>query len=70
MKFFKNRRKALIQDIANEVVSNLESKRGWKKFLPPVAVRDTLYMVTEDGSIYAMRFDTEMCMEIITTIKR
>ncbi len=57
MKWFKNRRKALIRDIANEVISQLENQRGWKKFLPPVALRDTIYMVTEDGSIYAMRED-------------
>lgn len=57
MKWFKNRRKALIRDIAVEVISQLESQRGWKKFLPPVVLRDTIYMVTEDGSIYAMRED-------------
>lgn len=57
MKYFKNRRKALIRDIANEVISQLESQRGWQKFLPPVALRDTIYMVTEDGTIYAMRED-------------
>lgn len=57
MKWFKNRRKALIRDMAAEVISQLENRRGWKKFLPPVALRDTIYMVTEDGSIYAMRED-------------
>lgn len=69
MKYFANRRKALIRDIANEVISQLENQRGWKKFLPPVAMRDTVYMMTEDGSVYAMRYDSTTQMEIIMQIK-
>lgn len=69
MKWFKNRRKALIRDIANEVISQLESQRGWKKFLPPVVLHDKVYMVTEDGSIYRMGYDGLSEMEVIMQIR-
>lgn len=69
MNWFKNRRKALIRDIAKEAISQLENQRGWKKFLPPVAMRDTVYMMTEDGEVYAMRYDHTSNMEIIMKIK-
>ena len=66
---FKRRRKALIREIAVEVVSQLSNSRGWEKFLPPVVCRDKVYMVTEDGKIYGMREDTLSGMEIITQIR-
>ncbi len=69
MKWFKNRRKALIRDIANEVMTQLENRRGWKKFLPPVAMRDTVYMMTEDGTVYGMKQDFNSNMEVIYQIK-
>ena len=69
MKWFKKRRQKLISDIANEVVKTLENSRGWEKFLPPVVVRDTMYMVTEDGKIYAMRYDMTSEMEMIIKIR-
>jgi len=51
---FEKLKKKLINEIANAVVNKLESQKGWQKFLPPVAIRDCLYMVTEDGAIYRM----------------
>lgn len=69
MKWFKNRRKAMIRDIANEVINQLEGRRGWKKFLPPVALDGCVYMVTEDGSIYRMKRDISNESEIIMQIK-
>lgn len=62
-------RRALIRDIASEVISQLEGRRGWQKFLPPVALQDTVYMTTEDGAVYAMRRDNTG-MEMIIQIKR
>jgi len=69
MKWFKNRRKALIRDIASEVISQLENQRRWKKFLPPVAMRDTVYMMTEDGEVWAMKYDLTSNMEVIMKIR-
>lgn len=69
MTWFKRRRKALIRDIANEVITQLENQRGWKKFLPPVAMRDTVYMMTEDGEVWAMRWNHASNMEIIMKIR-
>lgn len=70
MKWFKKRRQKLISDIANEVVRTLENSRGWEKFLPPVAMRDTVYMMTEDGKVYAMKYDHTSNMEVIMQIRR
>lgn len=66
---FSKRRKKLIEDIAYKVIEQLEQKRGWKEFLPPVAMRDTVYLVTKDGEIYAMRYDHTNEMEMITKIR-
>lgn len=52
-------------NIAAEVVAQLESKRGWHKFLPPVSCNGRIYMMTEDGEIYAMGVDRlEQIMKI------
>jgi len=51
---FEKFRKKLINEIANAVVNKLESQKGWHKFLPPVVIRDCMYMMTEDGEIYRM----------------
>lgn len=68
MKWLKNRRKALIGDIAKEVIDQLGSSRGWRKFLPPVALRDCVYFVTEDGAIYKMKYDSTNEMEVFMKI--
>lgn len=70
MKWIKNRRKKLVQEIALEVVNQLDNKRGWEKFLPPVQLRDAIYMVTENGSIYRMNYNLADEFEIITQIRR
>lgn len=69
MRWLKRRRKALVHDIAVEVIRQLESQRGWKKFLPPVAMRDTVYMVTEDGEVWAMKWNDLTNMECIMRIR-
>jgi hypothetical protein len=67
-KWYKKRQEKKINDIANAVVQKLHNQQGWKKFLPPVAMRDKIYMVTENGEIYCMYHDqvqqTEMIMKI------
>lgn len=65
---FKKRRQQLVADIAKEVISQLGNSRGWQKFLPPVAFRDSVYLVTEDGTIYRMRQDSLTDMETICKI--
>ena len=57
----------LARDIASEVGSNLRG--GYDKFLPPVTLRDKIYMVTESGSIYRMDCN-ELGMESIVEIIR
>lgn len=51
----KQRRDKLLKDIAEQVVLALQSSRGWKKFLPPVTLHDSVYMVTEGGTIYELK---------------
>ena len=63
-------RASLIRDIAAETVRQLESGHGWQEFLPPVALRDCIYMVTKDGAIYRMHQDQVAGMEIVTQIRR
>ena len=69
IKFFEKRRKKINREIANEVYELLSSGNGWEKFLPPVVVRDVVYMVTENGSIYAMKNDNGF-EQIIQIIRR
>ena len=57
------------KEIAKAVYAELTADRSWQKFLPPVVVRDTVYLVTEDGAIYAMRQDSSG-MEMIIQIKQ
>ncbi len=40
-----------------------------QEFLPPVVLRDTVYMVTKGGAIYAMRYDQTTEMEKIMQIR-
>jgi hypothetical protein len=68
MKWFKKRRQALIRDIAKEVIDQLGNSRGWRKFLPPVALRDCVYFVTEDGMIYKMKYDGATEMEVFMKV--
>lgn len=65
----KKRRHELIRDIAREVISQLQGQRAWETFLPPVVLRDTVYMVTVDGKIYIMREDGMTNQPIIQLIR-
>lgn len=67
MKWFAKLRANLIRDIATETERRMTST-GWGKFLPPVALRDCIYLVREDGAIYRMHQDPAMGMEIIAKI--
>lgn len=62
------RRRAFVREIASEVVSTLENTHRWKEFLPPVAFRDYVYLVTKDGTIYRMGIDQSSGMETICKI--
>jgi hypothetical protein len=67
-KWFKKREEQRNRKIALEVCSQLGNMgRGWERFLPPVVVRDMVYMVTENGSIYRMQ--TDGAFETITQIQ-
>ncbi len=59
-------RAKFIQDVAIAAENRFQS--GWGKFLPPVAFRDAVYLVREDGSIYRMTQDSMHGMEMITKI--
>ena len=52
-KWLKKRRQQRDREIANAVYDRL-SPGGWKKFLPPVVLRDKIYLVTEDGTVYSL----------------
>lgn len=56
-----------VRDVATAVVNQLQGG-GWGKFLPPVAFRDAVYLVREDGTVYRMHQDAAHGMEIITKI--
>jgi len=66
--YFARRRQKRNREIAEAVLEKLQERQGWKKFLPPVAVRDVVYMVTEDGSVYALKQD-HSGMEVIMQIR-
>ena len=68
-KWWKQRKLRERQEIARAVHDELSASRGWEKFLPPVVLRDTVYLVTESGSVYAMRQDSSG-MELIMEIRR
>lgn len=67
--YWKQRKAKERREIAKAVYAELSADRSWQKFLPPVVVRDTVYLVTEDGAIYAMRQDSSG-MEMITKINQ
>jgi hypothetical protein len=58
-----------VDRIAERVFQKLSGQQGWERFLPPVVLRDTIYMVTENGSIYAMRYNELDHMEQIITVR-
>lgn len=68
MNWFKRRRERLAKEIAAEVSKKLEAQ-GWNEFLPPVAFRDCVYLVTKNGSIYRMTQDMGAGMEQICQIR-
>lgn len=61
-------RAALVRDVAAATVNQLQGQ-GWSKFLPPVAFRDAVYLMREDGTLYRMHQDAAGGMEIIVKIK-
>ena len=69
LKWLKARRIRRDREIARAVRQELEAQQGWEKFLPPVVLRDKVYMVTESGSIYAMHYSDINDMELITQIR-
>ena len=67
MKWLQKMRAALIRDVAAETVRQLHSNHYWQEFLPPVVVREDVYLVTKNGTIYKMRQDHggyEMIMKV------
>jgi len=67
-KWIKKRRDRKNKAIAMAVRNEL-SAGGWEKFLPPVTIRDKMYMVTENGNIYRMDIDDLADMERIIQIR-
>lgn len=67
IEYFRKRREQRNKEIAREVINQLGSY-GWKKFLPPVAMRDKLYFLTEDGTLYALRYSSVDDMEVLSKI--
>lgn len=68
MKWLNKIRAAFIRDVAVATANQLQGG-GWGKFLPPVAFRDAVYLLREDGSLYRMQQDpTRGGLEIITKI--
>lgn len=68
MKWIARIRDAFVRDVAAATVSQLQDG-GWGKFLPPVAFRDCVYLMREDGTLYRMTQDHTQGMEVITQIK-
>ena len=56
-KWLQKRRERRNREIARAVYAEISASQGWEKFLPPVVLRDRVYMVTENGSIYAMQYN-------------
>jgi len=67
MKWLNKIRQALINDIAAATERRMTGQ-GWGKFLPPVAFRDCVYLMREDGAIFRMHQDPMRGMEIITKL--
>lgn len=57
-----------VRDVAKAAAYQLQDS-GWGKFLPPVAFRDCVYFMREDGTLYRMTQDHAQGMEVITQIK-
>ena len=68
MKWIANIRAKFIQDVAVATAVRMEGS-GWGKFLPPVAFRDCVYIMREDGTLYRMQQDPTQGMEVIIQIK-
>jgi len=68
MKWLQRIRAALVRDVAAATVNQLQGG-GWGKFLPPIAFRDCVYLMREDGTLYRMQQDNAHGMEIITKIQ-
>lgn len=68
-KWLRDRRARRAREIAKAVRMELGNS-GWEKFLPPVALRDSIYLVTENGSIYVVREDINAGMETFVQIRR
>ena len=67
--YFRRKREQRNREIAKAVYDKLSASHSWEKFLPPVVMNGTVYMVTENGSIYAMREDTGSGFEQIIRIR-
>ena len=68
LKWIRKIRAALVRDVAVETAQQLQGG-GWGKFLPPVAFRDCVYLMREDGTLYRMQQDNMIGMEVIVQIK-
>lgn len=68
MKWLDKIRAALVRDIAAETERRMTSS-GWGKFLPPVVLHDSIYLVREDGAIYRLQQDGMQGMEIVVKIR-
>ena len=67
-KWLEKKRLKRNREIAFEVVQQISNMgSGWEKFLPPVVVRDRVYMLTENGTIYRMNVDGDS-FETITKV--
>lgn len=69
LKWLQKRRDRRNREIAKAVHAELAGRQGWERFLPPVVLRDRLYLVTESGTIYALQHDDLSGMEQIITIR-
>lgn len=59
IKWLKKRREKRNKEVAKAVYEELSASRGWEKFLNPAVLEGTIYMVTENGSIYRMNKDRD-----------
>ena len=69
-KWLKDREERKAERIAASVARKVSYLPHPDRFLPPVVLRDKMYLVTEGGSIYAMQLDHMSEMEIIVQIQR
>jgi len=64
--WLEKRRRKHLREIAAAVANELRAE-PWGKFLPPVALRDCLYIMSENGRLYRMH-DDGTGMELITRL--